>query len=610
MSDSADRPRAQNRLAGEKSPYLLQHAENPVDWFPWGEEAFAEARRRDVPVFLSVGYSACHWCHVMAHESFEDADISRLLNSRFVSVKVDREERPDIDHLYMAVCQALTGRGGWPLSAFLLPDGLPFFAGTYFPPRSKFGMTGFFELLGNISVLWRDDRTRVVTSAGNIAKAFQPPAANPARPDRKIFAAARNQLAAAFDKANGGFGQAPKFPTPHQITFLLAHHAQTDGGDAEALEMALSTLDHMDRGGIHDHLGGGFHRYSVDEKWLVPHFEKMLYDQAGLADAYLSAFELTGDGRWAEVAKDIFGYVLRDLTSPEGAFFCAEDADSEGEEGLFYAFTQKELKEVLGENDGAFAVRFFDVSEAGNFEKGKSVLSVPVSPGEFARLENIELSACLSRIESVKKRLYEARNLRPRPLLDDKVLTGLNGLMMAALAHGAMALSDDSLLQAAKRAARFIENSLVDSAGRLLRRHRGGESAIPAFLEDYAYFTLGLIEIHRAGGGGEYLEKALHYHSETLRLFGDESGGGGLYLSGLGNEPLFARNRDAYDGAVPSGNSVAVENGLVLSEISGDPALKERALSIAGWFAGEMEAHPTGFCHMLKALYPALGKDA
>ncbi len=607
MSDSAE-PGPRNRLAREKSPYLLQHAANPVDWFPWGPEAFAEARRRDVPVFLSIGYAACHWCHVMAHESFEDKEIARVVNRGFVAVKVDREERPDVDHLYMNVCQALTGRGGWPLSAFLTPDGLPFFAGTYFPPRSRFGATGFFELLGNVSVLWRDDRPRVLASAGRIADAFGSDAAGPPAPvTSAVLQKCRADLAAAYDAERGGFGGAPKFPTPHQLSFLIGRHRANP--DPAALSMATATLSAMKNGGIRDQLAGGYHRYSVDAAWLVPHFEKMLYDQAGIAEAFMDAYEATGEPAYADEAGSILSWVMTDLSSPEGAFLTALDADSEGREGLFYTWTPGEIIDALGPADGILACRFYGVTDKGNMEDGRSVLSIPLTPAEFAGREGLDPAGFAPRLEEWRKKLLAARNRRPRPALDDKVLAGQNGLMVAALARASKVLSEPGYLAAARRAAAFIEKTLTDATGRLLRRFRDGDAAVPAFLEDYAFVTRGMIAIHEASGDPESLSRALFLQAETLRIFGEPDGSGALFFTGLGNEPLFARTRDAYDGALPSGNSAAAANAAALFRLTGDAAHRERALSIAGRFGSEIAAHPTGFSAMLSAVAPLLGGD-
>ncbi|MGD9207551.1 MAG: thioredoxin domain-containing protein, partial [Syntrophobacterales bacterium] len=433
-----------NRLGSEKSHYLLQHADNPVDWYPWGEEAFAKAKREDKPIFLSIGYSTCHWCHVMAHESFEDEEVGRMLNEFFVAIKVDREERPDVDMVYMAVCQAITLKGGWPLSVFMTPDAKPFYAGTYFPKNGRMGMPGFMEIIGHIANAWANDRGPLLEASEKITKGIQPRPSSGSMADLGVDTLKKgyDQLAKSFDPKWGGFGSAPKFPTPHNLTFLLRWHRRN--GEANALHMVEKTLNGMRNGGIFDHIGYGFCRYSVDERWLVPHFEKMLYDQAMLTMAYTEAYQATGEARHGEVAAEILTYVLRDMTAPEGGFYTAEDADSEGEEGLFYVWTPTEIREHLGKDLGDLFCRFYDVGPHGNFEDGRSILHTRIPLENFAARENMEIAELKDLFEGARERLFTEREKRIHPLKDDKILTSWNGLMIAAMAKAYQALGDQA----------------------------------------------------------------------------------------------------------------------------------------------------------------------
>ncbi|MDY6954069.1 MAG: thioredoxin domain-containing protein, partial [Thermodesulfobacteriota bacterium] len=516
-----------NRLSKEKSPYLLQHAQNPVDWYPWGDEAFKEAKEKDKPLFLSVGYATCHWCHVMAHESFEDEDVARLLNKYFIAIKVDREERPDVDKIYMFVCQSLTGHGGWPLSVFMTPEGKPFFAGTYFPKTARMGMPGFTDVVQQIAHMWENDRASIVKSSEAITAAIQPrsgsdgsaPSLN-ADTLRKGF----TQLARTFDPNWGGFGTAPKFPTPHHLTFLLRWHKRS--GDAMALDMVEKTLTAMRRGGIFDQIGLGFHRYSVDKEWLVPHFEKMLYDQALLAMAYTEAYQMTGTAPFAEAAREIFTYVLRDMTSPQGGFYSAEDADSEGKEGLFYVWTPQEVTALLGKERGALFCRFYDITERGNFEEGRSIPHVRISSQRFAEREGIDPAQLDGMLSEARNKLFRARGKRIHPLKDDKILTSWNGLMIAALAKGYQVFGDEAYAGAARDAVAFVLNNLKTAQGRLLRRFRQEDAAYPGYLDDYAFLIWGLIELYEATFEISLLEEALALNEAMTDLFWDEKGGG------------------------------------------------------------------------------------
>jgi len=599
--------RKPNRLSREKSPYLLQHAENPVDWYPWGEEAFAKARADDKPIFLSIGYATCHWCHVMAHESFEDDGVARLLNQFFVSIKVDREERPDVDRVYMTVCQALTGSGGWPMSIFMTPEGKPFFSGTYFPKTRRAGMSGFIEVLTQIASLWRTDRPRILQSADQVTLAIQPKAdleANGHSLGEGVLRKAYEALARSYDPKWGGFGGAPKFPTPHQLTFLLRWHRR--GGPPLALEMVERTLQAMRNGGIFDQIGFGFHRYSVDERWLVPHFEKMLYDQASLAVAFTEAFQATGKDGYAQVTREILTYVLRDMTSPEGAFYTAEDADSEGREGLFYVWRPEEVKKHLGDELGDLFCRFYGMSETGNFEDGLSIPHVQVDPGAFAERRGMTLDDLEARLREARARLFAIREQRVHPLKDDKILTSWNGLMIAALAKASQALREPEYAAAARRAAEFVLTRMKTQEGRLLRRFREGEVAYAGYLDDYAFLVWGLIELYETTFEVRYLEEAVAMNRVMLDLFWDEAGGG-LYFTGSGNERLISRGKEAHDGALPSGNSVAALNLLRLGRMTGDTELEKRAEGIFRAFGGQVAALPMAHTHFLMAVDFMLG---
>ncbi len=599
-----------NLLINEKSPYLLQHADNPVEWRPWGEDAFRAALDRDMPIFLSVGYATCHWCHVMAHESFEDEDIARMLNENFVSVKVDREERPDVDNVYMTVCQMLAGSGGWPLSIFMTPRGQPFYAGTYFPKDSGFGRPGFRDVLRQISKAWRTDNSRLVQAGEEIAVAIQPKSKASFGADERhalgedALRRAYEQLLSLFDGQWGGFGAAPKFPTPHHLTFLLRWHLRRP--ESRALEMVRKTLDAMRSGGIFDHLGYGFHRYSVDREWLAPHFEKMLYDQALLAMAYTEAFQAASQPAYARTAREIFGYVLRDMTAPEGGFYSAEDADSEGREGLFYVWTPEEIREVLGPGESGLFCRFHGISDAGNFEEGRSIVHAPIPLDAFAgdaAMDAVRLSELL---EDSRKKLLAHRAKRVRPMKDDKILTAWNGLMIAALAKGFQALGDSAYGEAARNAADFILAAMRPGKGRLMRRYRHGEVAIPGYADDYAFLVWGLLELYQAVSETKYLEEAISLNNEMLDIFWDHDGGGFFYV-GSDGERLILRDKDSYDGAIPSANSVAALNLFRLARITGNAELEARGNRLIEMFSGPVNNYPSAYTQFLNALDFALG---
>ena len=607
MTESGKKPGKQNHLIREKSPYLLQHAENPVDWFPWGEAAFQKAREKDRPIFLSIGYATCHWCHVMAHESFEDEEVAAVLNQHFVSIKVDREERPDVDQVYMSACQALTGQGGWPLSIFMTPEGDPFFAGTYFPKTGRMGMMGFTELLQRVAALWVTDREKILTGSGEIRQALR----KEARPgfaetplELGVLKKGYAQFERTYDERWGGFGSAPKFPTPHHLTFLLRWLRRS--GDLQARKMVERTLEAMRQGGIFDQLGFGFHRYSVDEKWLIPHFEKMLYDQALLAMAYTEAYLALGKEEYGKVSREIFTYILRDMTSPEGGFYSAEDADSEGHEGRFYVWKPGEVRSHLGKEEGDLFCRFYGVSPEGNFEEGASVLHIPRTVDHFAAGEKMDPEELGKILERGREKLFHVREKRIHPLKDDKVLTSWNGLMIAALAKGFQALRDPLFFDAACRAADFILDRMRTPQGRLYRRWREGEVAIFGFLEDYAFLVWGLIELYEATFRVRYLEEAIHLNQMMIELFGDKERGG-FYFSGRDNESLITRSKELYDGATPSGNSVAALNLLRLARMTGKIDLEKEVEGLLRVFSSTVAEAPMGLTQFLNFLDFYLG---
>jgi hypothetical protein len=595
-----------NRLAGEKSPYLLQHAENPVQWYPWGEEAFQKASREDKPIFLSIGYSTCHWCHVMEHESFEDEQVADLLNGSFISIKVDREERPDVDQAYMAVCQAITGRGGWPLSIFMGPDRKPFYAGTYFPKRSRMGMPGLMEIAGKIAELWAGDRGQLARIGEEIIHAVEPK--KPERADRlpgpELLERTWRELARSFDPVWGGFGSAPKFPNPHNLSFLTRWNRRNPGSNA--IQMVEKTLLSMRSGGIFDQIGFGFHRYSVDEKWLVPHFEKMLYDQALLALAYTDAFLATGDGRYAKVVREIFEYVTREMQSPEGGFYCAQDADSEGKEGIFFTWTPAQVAGILGKDAGEIFCRAYGITPQGNFEERLSIPHIPRSFDLLANALHMGLPELEDLLEDGRKKLFEAREKRVHPSKDDKILAAWNGLMIAALARGAQALGDNSYARAAAAAADFILQKMQSKTGRLYRRYRQGEVANLGYADDYAFLTWGLLELYETIFDVRYLAEAARLQDDMSGIFGDPDGG--FYYTGSdGEQMIVAGEKEIYDGALPSSNSVAAMNLLRLGRMTGNLEFEKRADSLMTSFSGRVSTLPAAYTQFMQALDFAIG---
>ncbi|HSA77407.1 MAG TPA: thioredoxin domain-containing protein [Nitrospirota bacterium] len=604
-----------NRLIHEKSPYLLQHAHNPVDWFPWGPEAFEKARKENKPIFLSIGYSTCHWCHVMESESFDDPEVARLMNEVFVCIKVDREERPDIDQAYMRVCQMMNTSCGWPLNILMTSGKKPFFAGTYFPRESRFGTIGLLELTARIKALWKEQREKLFSSADEISEALRQSSHETAGAElgEADLKAAFNQLVQRFDKERGGFGPAPKFPTPQNILFLFRYWKRT--GDTVALEMAEKTLRAMRNGGIYDHLGFGFHRYSTDSEWLVPHFEKMLYDQAMLAMAYTEAYQATGKEEYKKTAKEIFAYVLRDMSAPEGGFYSAEDADSEGEEGKFYLWTEEQLYQILGKKEADFVIQVYHLEKGGNFTEkgqgptrktGRNILHLMMEPGRTAASLKISEKELGQRLEAARGKLYVTREKRIHPHKDDKVLTDWNGLMIAALAKGAQVFDDPGYADEAKHAADFILKHMRRTDGRLLHRFRDGQAAISAYGDDYAFLIWGLIELYETTFDVSYLQAALDLNSIFLKRFWDNKQGG-FYFTADDGEDLFIRSKEIYDGAIPSCNSVAMSNLLRLARMTADPNLEKDASHLARAFSVQVRQNPSAYTQLMATVDFGLG---
>ncbi|HET9494243.1 MAG TPA: thioredoxin domain-containing protein [Chloroflexia bacterium] len=593
-----------NRLAGETSPYLLQHKDNPVDWFPWGEEAFRRAAEEDRPIFLSVGYSACHWCHVMAHESFEDQEIARYLNEHFVSIKVDREERPDVDAVYMDAVQAMTGQGGWPMTVFLTPTGEPFYGGTYFPAREGRGMPSFPRVLEGVTTAYRERKAEIGRAASEMATYIRsstelPPSRS--EPSAEVLDDAARNLHREFDPVHGGTLGAPKFPQAMNIEFLLKQYRRT--GDQALLDAALTTLRRMAQGGIYDQVGGGFHRYSVDEVWLVPHFEKMLYDNALLARVYLSAYQVTGEALYRRITEETLDYVLREMTAPEGGFYSAQDADSEGEEGRFYLWTPEQLSEVLGSYDARLLGGLYDVTERGNFE-GRNILHLELSPEEFAAAEGLDPGDVSGRVTAARKKLYEARAQRAWPGRDDKVLVAWNGLMLRALSEAGIVLERDDYLHAARQNAEFVTTRLVAPSDggppRLYRTFKDGRAHINAFAEDYAAYANGLISLYEATFDTRWVALARRYAGTLVEHFWDERGG--FFTTGDFHEQLVARPKELYDNAVPSGNSEAAEALLRLYLLTAEPDYEKYSVESMRPLLDVVRRAPAAFGRLLSAL--------
>lgn len=577
-----------NRLINEKSPYLLQHANNPVDWYPWGDEAFEKAKNENKPVLVSIGYSTCHWCHVMAHETFENEEMARMLNERFVAVKVDREERPDVDAIYMKVCQALTGQGGWPLNVFLTPDQKPFYAGTYFPKESRFQMPGFADVITQLYNQYKENPKKIMDIGEQITRAIHNEGSKKQGLDLDILHKCYRQLEQSFDPEYGGFGQAPKFPAPHQLTFLLRYYHWSK--KERALEMVTTTLDAMADGGIYDHIGFGFSRYSVDEKWLVPHFEKMLYDQAMLAIAYIEGYQMTRKERYRKMAEEILSYVMREMHDADGGFYSAEDADSEGEEGEFYLWDPEEVLDVLGTELGEQFCEVYDISKNGNFEGESIPHLIGANPTEDER----------EQLRKSRQKMFEAREKRVHPYKDDKILTSWNGLMIVAFAKAGRVFQDEVYTQAGKEALAFIEDRLIKD-GRLMARIRKGEVKQSGFIDDYANLLWANIEMYETCFEVGYLEKAITLADQMIDLFWDEKNGG-FYFYGKDGETLIMRPKELYDAAVPSGNSVAALQLLRLSKLTGNTANEEKVADMFAVFSAETEHYPSGYSYFLQSL--------
>jgi uncharacterized protein YyaL (SSP411 family) len=645
-----EEPQQANRLANEKSPYLLQHADNPVKWFPWGEEAFEEARRENKPIFLSIGYSTCHWCHVMAHESFEDVATAEIMNREFVNIKVDREERPDVDRVYMTFVQATTGAGGWPMSVWLTPQLEPFVGGTYFPPEDRFGHPAFKRVLQRIAEAWKIDRAKISSQGANIVDALREAAkdqTSAGKIDAVILESAYQQFARTFDSHEGGFGGAPKFPRPVTLNFLTRFHARNPDSDSgqHALEMVLLTLRKMAAGGIHDHIGGGFHRYSVDADWHVPHFEKMLYDQAQLAGAYLDTFQITGEAEFAATARDILDYVRRDMTSPEGGFYSAEDADSpvavaavydrresqvgahraplqKNAEGAFYVWTKQEIDDALGEDAPTFSFHY-GVEENGNAPAGadphgefvgKNILIERHSLAETARFRGtgvppvgpqgvspVEEDSIEQLLAESRRKLFSIRDKRPRPHLDDKIIAAWNGLMISAFARAAQVLNDASYLETATRAVNFIRTNLYDESRKILfRSYRGGRGEVEGFADDYAFVIQGLLDLYEASFDPGWLKFALELQRQMDALFWDNENGGYFTVTGHDSNILL-RLKEDNDSAEPAASSVTALNLARLAAIRNDGELLARAKKTVNAFARQLAHFPSALPQMLVA---------
>jgi len=590
-----------NRLIKEKSPYLLEHAYNPVDWFPWGEEAFTKAKAEDKPIFLSIGYSTCHWCHVLAAESFEDEKTAAILNEKFVPIKVDREERPDLDEVYMKAVTTLTGHGGWPLSVFLTPDLKPFYGGTYFPPVPRHGLPGFPEVLNFIADTWKSKRQEVVQSSDEITKAISDGYALRAEGalSKVLLDNAYAVVLSAHDSQFGGFGRPPKFPLPSYLGFLLRYNART--GKGSALGPVMKTLDAMADGGIHDHLAGGFHRYSTDRYWLVPHFEKMLYDNALLAKVYADAYRSTRMRRYAATASDTLEWILEEMTSPEGGFFSAQDADTPEGEGYYYTWTPSEVSEVLGKEDGAIFCEHYGVSPEGNFEGGRSILSVTKTAERTASKLGLTVDQVEEALRRGRDALLKARRQRNRPRVDDKVLASWNGLAISGFACTYQALQDERYLSAATRSADFILTKLVKrgTSPMLQRRYRDGEVAIEGNLEDYSFLIAGLLDLYEASFDKRWMSASIMLAEEMTTVFWDAERGG-FFLTPPGREIVAIK--EGYDGPTPSGNSVAALDLLRLAEFTGNQDFREMAETTLKLFVDAMESTPTGYLEMLAAV--------
>lgn len=600
MAHSAD-PKHTNRLIHETSPYLLQHAHNPVDWQPWGPEALSTAQTEDKPIFLSIGYSACHWCHVMERESFEDEVTALIMNERFVNIKVDREERPDLDSIYMDAVQAMTGQGGWPMSVFLTPQGQPFYGGTYYPPEPRYGMPSFKQVLLAVSEAYTNRRHEIEGQAVRLTEALNRSGflqSNGGDLSTQILTDAVQKLQHYFDDYHGGFGDQPKFPQPMTLDFAMSQSKRT--GDLDALYLAEFTLEKMAQGGIYDHLGGGFHRYSVDRVWLVPHFEKMLYDNAQLLRSYLYAWQITGRADFRRVVEETTGYVLREMTSPNGGFYSTQDADSEGEEGKFFVWTPAEIEAILGTEDAAMFKRIYNVTAQGNFE-GHNILNLSQSLEKSAETLKMAPKPFLARMAAMRQKLFAVREERIKPGRDEKVLTEWNGLMIHALAEVGVILNRADALTAAINAADFVLGAMSQADGKLYRSYKDGQARFNAYLEDYAAFVRGLIALYEATFDLRWLAEASRLTQIMIAQFGD-SQNGGFFQTGADHETLVVRRKDFIDNAIPSGNSLAADLLIRLSKLTGNDEYRHQAARVFSLMESAMSQQPTGFGRLLGAL--------
>lgn len=594
-----------NRLINETSPYLLQHSHNPVDWFPWCDEAFQKAAEEDKPIFLSIGYSTCHWCHVMEKESFEDEEVARLMNDVFVSIKVDREERPDIDHIYMMVCQMMTGSGGWPLSIIMTPDRRPFFAGTYFPKESKYGRIGFKDLIRSIDNAWKTKRKEILDSADEITNYVKSIYKKESTTDisEEILDSAFNSFAKRFDDKFGGFGSAPKFPSPHNLMFLLRYWKKT--GNADALEMVTKTLTKMRMGGVYDHVGFGFHRYSTDKEWLVPHFEKMLYDQAMLIIIYSETYLATGNDEYKKTAEEIIEYLLRDMYSEKGGFFSAEDADSEGEEGKFYVWGKNEIINAVGIEDSKFVFTVFNTSENGNFleeatrqSNGTNILHLKKSFEELAEEFNLPKEELNQKFDSIRKKLFDYRKKRIHPFKDDKILLDWNSLVIAALSIAGRSLNNKKYISIAEECYRFINEYLISNDNEFLHMYRDNRASVSAKFDDYSYLIWGLIELYQSTFESKYINNAIELCNIAINKFWDNDNGG-FFFTTNDDPSLLVRTKEIYDGAIPSGNSVMFSNLMRIARITSDNRFEEYAGKLLNFFSNDINRTPSGSTFLL-----------
>ncbi|OPJ62898.1 thioredoxin domain-containing protein [Clostridium oryzae] len=605
---------APNRLINEKSPYLLQHAHNPVDWYPWCDEAFEKAKTENKPIFLSIGYSTCHWCHVMERESFEDEQVAKLMNDTFVCIKVDREERPEIDNLYMSVCQAVTGSGGWPLTIFMTYDKKPFFAGTYIPKESRYASTGMLEIIDKVNTLWRQDRSRLIEYGDHIMKAIDNSQMHETGDSigSNVLDRCYEQLSSMFDDSYGGFGRAPKFPTPHNMLFLLRYYKKT--GEKRALDMVLKTLDAMYSGGIFDQIGYGFHRYSTDRRWLLPHFEKMLYDQALIAYVCVEAYQLTVYKKYKDMAEKIFAYLIRDMKSDEGCFYSAEDADSEGEEGKFYVWSIEQIKSILDKDEAEIAIKVFNMKPDGNFKDeamgtsiGTNILHLNINENNqsLSNKLNMPVEQFEQKFEQITKKLQQERQKRVRPFKDDKILTDWNSLIIAALAKAGRVFGNKNYTQIACIAADFLVECVQEN-GRLMHRFKAGDWDYKGNIDDYAFFIHALLELFETTFDTEYLRQAVTLNDQMLEYFWDKENGG-FYFTPNDDDDILMRTKEVYDGAVPSGNSVALLDLIKLSRITGDYTLEQYADKLQKAFSNTVKESPISYTQMLVGIDYLIG---